>query len=411
MRKSPEQCDIRTMGLMYPRQMLAACAPEFGFSGLQLDLLGDLVDTLFFASLMRDESESVRVGLVFHDRGSAGLRTVLDESPENHEHPENAWDVTEIDRRDFAPQTLAKLSKGIEYGRQLVVVGGRRGELWIDGVARRSPATDGGNVLRLAAPHPGAFVIEYGDRELLRFDAGDRRPSPLDVLGEPGPVQSRLDAIRRITAVEQPDFSFVESILRRLITTMRATKAGAILAILGREPFDDELKAVRYHRADHNVLADHFVEDYRLRMAWLNERVTIIDKDHLTKDELHARDRARESRDRSGRKLQSAIEDVAKMSAIDGAVLAGPALKIYGSGYLVASKSGRELDVMLAADLQGRDLRPMQSLTGARHKAAYTFAFDNPDGIAFVVSEDGPVKGVMKDGDRVVVWPVRVPET
>ncbi|MBA3456361.1 MAG: hypothetical protein H0T42_24890, partial [Deltaproteobacteria bacterium] len=343
--------------------------------------------------------------------GSAGLRAVSDETPENQEDPDLAWDVTEIDRREFAPRTLAKLSKGVEYGRQLVVVGGQPGDLWIDGIARRSPSTDGGNVLRVAAPHPGALVVEYGERELLRFDAGKRRASPLDVFGEQGPVRSKLDSIRKINAVVQPDFSFVESILRQLISRMRATGAGAILAMLGREPTDDELTAVKYHRVNHNILADNFVEEHRLRTAWRGERMAFVDKVQLTKDELYARDHARESRERSRRALQSAIEDVARMSAIDGAVLAGPSLNIYGAGYLVASKSVAQIDVVLAADVHGRDLQPMPSLTAARHKAAYTFAFDNPDGIAFVVSEDGPVRCAMRDGERVIVWPVRVPET
>jgi DNA integrity scanning protein DisA with diadenylate cyclase activity len=126
---------------------------------------------------------------------------------------------------------------------------------------------------------------------------------------------------------------------------------------------------------------------------------------------LHARDHEREERERVANRLDAAIDDVARISAIDGAVLAGQGLAIYGAGYLINSKQSTTFEVRVAEDVCASASRPMPPLTGARHRAAFNFAFDNPGGIAFVVSEDGPVRCAMRADAHVLVWPVRIPET
>lgn len=48
---------------------------------------------------------------------------------------------------------------------------------------------------------------------------------------------------------------------------------------------------------------------------------------------------------------------------------------------------------------------------GAKHHSAFSFANDNPGGVAFVVSENGPVSCALKVGNDVAVGPVLVLET
>jgi len=63
-----------------------------------------------------------------------------------------------------------------------------------------------------------------------------------------------------------------------------------------------------------------------------------------------------------------------------------------------------------ATDLEGRKLVSLDP-HGARHRAAINFAYLNPGGVAFVVSEDGPAKVALRIRNRVIVWPVRISET
>jgi hypothetical protein len=41
---------------------------------------------------------------------------------------------------------------------------------------------------------------------------------------------------------------------------------------------------------------------------------------------------------------------------------------------------------------------------GTRHRAAFRFVHDHPQGVAIVVSHDGGVSFVAKREDQVVVW-------
>src|SRR6187402_29885 len=155
-----------------------------------------LIDALFFASLMVEEGEAVRVAIVYNADGADGLAREVDTSPEgNDEVPTPAWDVTRLNRRPFDASTLAKLSPGLRYGTHLVVVGGSGADLWIDGIARRNLQTDGGRVARIAAPRSGVLVFEQQNEEILRFETGRSISPAIDVLGTDGPVRTAVGAI------------------------------------------------------------------------------------------------------------------------------------------------------------------------------------------------------------------------
>jgi hypothetical protein len=202
----PSETKLAT--LTYPRDAVRAFLQERDSDDtLAFETLAALAETVFFTSLIHDENESVKIAIVFHEGGASGLRAVLNSSrdaPPDDEEP--AWDVTAIDARDFDPPTLAKLSKGLEYGRQSAVVGFCGGRLVIDGIARRLQTTNGGNVVRVAASRPGAFVVEYGASEWLRYEAGARMRPPFDVFDDDGPVLARLTEILSEPSASTPAF-------------------------------------------------------------------------------------------------------------------------------------------------------------------------------------------------------------
>jgi len=117
------------MPLEYPREMFSRFIADgtIRMPAANVEGLARLVDSLFFASLMIEEGDPVRVAIVHHPDGAAGLETVTDDSPpEGEEEPERAWSVTAIPEQPFDAATLAKISRGIEYRSQLVVIGGRK---------------------------------------------------------------------------------------------------------------------------------------------------------------------------------------------------------------------------------------------------------------------------------------------
>ncbi len=229
------------MALEYPREMLARLVAEqkLTISATGLDCVSLLLDTVFFASLVIEEGEHVRVAIVYDVAGATGLSTVVDDAADGDKESSLAWDVTAIPRKSFDVETLAKLSRGIEFGAQLVVVGGTGNELWIDGLARIRRRTYGGPAIRIAAPRAGVIVLERHIDQILRFEAGKQVPRPIDVIGTDGAVRRAICAITResgdieseATRATGPTIStYPESALRRLIQKMRATGYGAQLA-------------------------------------------------------------------------------------------------------------------------------------------------------------------------------------
>jgi hypothetical protein len=396
----------------YPRETVGFIAGEMGELS-DLGALERLVDTLFFASMTIEEGEPVPVAIVYDPRGAAGLADILDETP-NRLGQHHAWDVTEIPRREFDVPTLAKLARGIEYGSQLVVVGGEGSSLWIDGIARVARRTDGGRALRIAAPQPGMLVFERRTDQLLRYERGTRTTRHMDVIGRRGPVRRALTTAFRGLVVEfdAPDegrhqdgrtyYTDAESALIRLIRKMRRTRSGAILALLAKEPPKEVLDGVRYGRLNPMQLAGAVQDDYA-RIA----RFASPDWDSGGRSETEL---ARDDQDAADQ-LDVALDDVAQLSAIDGAVLAGPQLAIYGAGYLVPLVQLGPATVRRALDTTGESWEPYKARSGARHAAAISFAFDNEDAVAFVVSEDGPVSCAHRVGEHVYVWPVEILET
>jgi len=400
------------MPLLYPREMMKEILEEKRIALVDgaRETLFELVDTVFFASLMLEEGEAVRIAVVHDEGGASSLETITDSEPVDWggEPAPLAWDVTRIERHPFEPRVLGKLSRGLKYGTHLLVVGGRSPTLWVDGIARRAPRTNGGRVTRIAAPRPGVLAFEEEDRELFRFDAGERVSPAVDVLSDMCPVRSAVATI--IGQVGKKAGFFPPGwALMRLLRQMRATGAGAILAMLPHVPDDRVLNAVNYRRTDAEILERRILASREGLMAWVNSRIAIHDKDEVSAEQARRVETTRDQQRMADEALDHAIEDVAQLSAIDGAVLVGPRFAVYGGGYLIPSAT--EVPAVRALDPAMVDLGPFGRRHGARHQAAFSFAYNNPAGVAFVVSEDGPVSCALRVGERVVVWPVHVSET
>lgn len=399
------------MPLLYPREMLAQVMEESGreFVVSARDTLFALVDTVFFASMMIEEGEPVRVAVVHEEGGAAELAKIRDTSPETAQdagNPDLAWDVTEISQRPFEPATIAKLSPGLKYGTHLIVVGGRSPHLWIDGIARRTPRTDGGAVTRIAAPRPGVVVFEQGYSELLRFDAGRRVPPSINVFTDECRVRATIASITGSRGSER-GYSAHEWAILGLLRRMRAVGHGAILALSPHEPDAPTIERVRYRRTDANILSNRIRAEWTALSASIGSAMPSEGKVDV-EDALNAAEKQAEY-ERAREATEAAVDDIAQQSAIDGAILAGPELAVYGAGYLIPSDPS--VLAHKALDPAMSTTEPLPARHGARHQAAFSFAHQNPGGVAFVVSEDGPVSCVMKVEDRVVVWPVRILET
>jgi len=96
---------------------------------------------------------------------------------------------------------------------------------------------------------------------------------------------------------------------------------------------------------------------------------------------------------------------LANLTAVDGAVVLDKRLGLLGFGAEVSAELPTPEKVWRALDIEGKNLEPNDlENVGTRHRAAYRFVHDHPDGLAIVVSHDRGVTFVANRGGDVVFW-------
>jgi hypothetical protein len=96
---------------------------------------------------------------------------------------------------------------------------------------------------------------------------------------------------------------------------------------------------------------------------------------------------------------------IANLAAIDGAVVVDKRFALVGFGAEVSSELSSPPRVWRALDTEG-DERESDDIenVGTRHRAAYRFVHDHPQGLAIVISHDGGVSFVANRSGEVVFW-------
>ena len=86
---------------------------------------------------------------------------------------------------------------------------------------------------------------------------------------------------------------------------------------------------------------------------------------------------------------------IANLAAIDGAVVVDKRFALVGFGAEVSSELSSPPRVWRALDTEGdeREIDDIENV-GTRHRAAYRFVHDHPQGLAIVISHDGGVSFV-----------------
>ncbi|HKO93523.1 MAG TPA: hypothetical protein VJU61_20355, partial [Polyangiaceae bacterium] len=96
---------------------------------------------------------------------------------------------------------------------------------------------------------------------------------------------------------------------------------------------------------------------------------------------------------------------IAGLAAIDGAVVLDKRFSILGFGAEVSAELPSPARVWRALDAEGDQRAPAAvEDVGTRHRAAYRFVRDNPEGLAIVISHDGGVSFVANRQGEAVFW-------
>ncbi|TKD03147.1 putative sensor domain DACNV-containing protein [Polyangium fumosum] len=362
------------------------------------DVFLRIVDTVFFASMMPEEGEPVPIAVVV-DADNC-LEEVVDDSPWGGD--ERAWFVWRFAELEFNPKNLKKLAHGIEYGRDLAVVTIRDGVPIMTGIARRQPFTNGGNVVRIAAPRPGVLVLEDQDGQLgVRYEAGHEMPADVEVFLEDGPVR---DGLQRCGLLDRA------WMLAETIRHARVSQAGAMFLC---SPALDSCFLPKYRFVEPSLMArltdrKRTLNLKRIALAQVGGNATSEDAD----EDAEIRSELEQVR----ASTTAAIEMLGRLAANDGAVIIEPNFMVAGAGCIVRDirppQGPNEMPTPKdCRNAMGTDYVDLVQSGGARHAAGLRFAWAVPGAVVFIVSADGPVRCATRRADELLTWPVRVPET
>ena len=206
------------------------------------------------------------------------------------------------------------------------------------------------------------------------------------------------------TAPTQVDDSLVgrvgQQMLRRAIQLVRgAGHGGMILVVDAATPGGLEGLRLKYRFGQ-----DEPSHRYRTLLFRILEGVAA----HTTKPSVGWSDFVTDASKNLERLEQSVFELsrlIANLAAVDGAVVLDKRLGLLGFGAEVSAELPSPTCVWRASDTEGRQRDPYDTENvGTRHRAAFRFVNDHPQGLAIVVSQDGGVTFVAHREQQVVFW-------
>lgn len=422
------------------RLWLSELKIESGHRGHEQDIefLEQIVSTVFFAGMGREESQLAHVRIAYHHAGIDGLRGVRDYQHVGGGHYRaSAWEILRIENRrsvtDFSVPSLIKIAPAANLPRSAVVVGARNRRLKIQGVARRIEFDEFSvdreeEVLVVHAPEPGHVVIFNKGEEVFRYESGTRinprrRVQLRSLLFEKASVCRRalaamnadLLAQLRTTWFTSDKTSYVAEVVHDLVEKMVSTKHGGIIAMLPVDAGSGPGVGIgatgkyRFHPEDSTLLAKRLQDslDARSHLANLSSFAGSNQPDAVAVDLAQNEER------RSEDALAVLIESIARFTVVDNALLMGPNLRVICAGYPIVTPRGKAPQVREATNVQGTPGdRYVMGQHGSRHRAAASFASLHPRGLVFVASQDGHLRcfSRLEEADKMVlVWRIQIP--
>ena len=403
-------------------------------AGPGLDVLEELLDACYQASLMREEERTVIFRLVLADPGAF---------PAAGGPPSAFHRLVFPQALPLNEDVLRRLSPAADYHRSLI--GAREAEgggLEVWGVVHSGSAwvraTQGGRgrptpLPRVPVVHvtgPGRVGVSKGDREIAELRGGDLSGSRADVFASRwlpasfAAVRAELvelhdEARKEAAAAGEPwaplDPDLIRHVgqhtVRRVIAVMRAARHGGTIVFVPPELADELSGENPYVYFRHPFAEEEPSRRFRTLMVGVMNRLA---RTHGKGGEgsyprMVGWKDYEESRDEGIAELDEAIFEVAHLiaglGAVDGAVVMTKRFEILGFGAEISGALPPARIVARALDPEGERVeRESTDGVGTRHRSAYRLCGALPGVVAVVVSQDGGVRFVTRKGESITYW-------
>jgi hypothetical protein len=309
-----------------------------------------VINAAFWASLRREEGYSPKISLAFL-------------APEQAGHP-----LTFERRLPLTPDALARLAPAVERRGIHLGVSREAGELCVWGITRAIPKY----CFVLEVIEPGLLAVKYrrGQDPAKFVNVVVLKGDQIKVLDERGTSLPDCPAlVESLLAFGSPVFGDDSvNVLVQLAVSMRTHGRGGALLVVphGSESWRDSII--------HPVLYS-------------------AEPPHSELAELMRRDETEKGKREWQEELQTAVDAVAGLTAVDGAALVNDRFELLAFGAKIRRrKGGAQVEQVVVTEPTIGDvasvINPAQ-LGGTRHLSAAQFVHDQQDSLALVASQDG----------------------
>jgi len=389
---------------------------------LSRELLSEALSVAFQSSLTAEEARPTRFRL---------LLMRADQLPEAGIANQGVLRLMFDHTRPLIADELRRLSPSVPFETALIGAHPEDGELRIWGIAHSGPAwlapTWGGRSVvptwtddpivhvtgpgQLAVRCAGKLVgaIRRGTLVDAMMDVFDSDWLPAMFAREREQVRAEHAALQaRTSSPTFADHSLIgrigQHMLRRAIQLVRGAGNGGMILFVDDEGGGGASSGLAGLRLKFRFSQDEPSRRYRTLLFQILERVAAA----TSKSSVGWSDFALDASPGLERLEQSVFELsrlYANLAAIDGAVVVDKRFALVGFGAEVSSELSSPPRVWRALDTEGdqREIDDIENV-GTRHRAAYRFVHDHPQGLAIVISHDGGVSFVANRGGEVVFW-------
>ncbi len=280
--------------------------------------------------------------------------------------------------------------------------------------------------LAVSSDKPGTLIVSKQGSVLLSLRNGALVQSTSQTLYE-GPIaefleNARLAMYKEAGCVEDESednsishdeniqtyyFRFIERIL---VQIRELSHGGALLVVPHGMESDDQLlsKLVRIKYPCHyNQPWSFHIDSLALKIKYQKMfREIYKGVSQINVGKFHELTQIESKKEEVDKRITDAVHMYASASCVDGAVLITDQYELIGFGSEITALSPGLNIVHTALDHLATETVevPIESY-GTRHRSAFRFCWSNPDSIAFVISQDGGLKGVRRVGDKLIFWP------
>lgn len=395
-------------------------------------VLEDLVDTMYQASLLREETEEVQCRIALCNAEEFALHY--------EDGASSIYVIRFSEPAEFNPHQIRKLASAADYYRSLLGVEiGDNGVLQIWGIlssgtkwANRVDTFDGRvhelpNMLVLHAVGPGHIIASAGDTRLLESTGGKTLMEGFDPFRSKW-LPTRFESVRTklmdrindgVDSIVAEDGSSVrtvlcdefmrdlaQSVIRRTLRIVRSRGQGGMLIYLPQSLVEEQeirrwLRFRVFLREDESTLRFWHLMVKTIRRArevghrQAKRKVAYSDFRRMRDTELAAYDEA----------LIELAHFYADLMSVDGALVLGRDYRLIGFGAEILGDTHVET-IHRAVDLEATRTRLERAdSSGTRHRSSYRLVSGLKEAIVVVVSQDGDVRFVATHEERLVYWP------